>query len=201
MADPLLSQPQRFWSETAAIVSPHRAQNAAIRQHLPDHLRSGAFVETVDRIQGKERDAVILSYCVADPEFALAEGEFIFSSERLNVAVTRARSKLVMIISRRLLEAVPAEQETMDKAELLREFVYSCAEVAETKSRGQPGGSSAFRSARAALWATMPSSTSRTSPLQLSRKSLNSLLSTRASLRQSATSLPVASGRRPSSAM
>jgi hypothetical protein len=139
MADPLLSQPQRFWSETAAIVSPHRAQNAAIRQHLPDHLRSDAFVETVDRIQGKERDAVILSYCVADPEFALAEGEFIFSSERLNVAVTRARSKLVMIISRRLLEAVPAEQETMDKAELLREFVYSCAEVAETEIEGPAG--------------------------------------------------------------
>jgi hypothetical protein len=128
-----------FWSEAAAIVSPHRAQNAAIRQNLPDSLRSGAFVETVDRIQGKERDAVILSYCVADPEFALAEGEFIFSSERLNVAVTRARSKLVMIISKRLLEAVPAEQETMDKAELLREFVYSCVSVAETELEGPSG--------------------------------------------------------------
>lgn len=132
-------QAGHFWSETAAIVSPHRAQNAAIRQNLPDGLRSGAFVETVDRIQGKERDAVILSYCVADPEFALAEGEFIFSSERLNVAVTRARSKLVMIISKRLLEAVPAEQETMDKAELLREFVYSCVSVAETELEGPSG--------------------------------------------------------------
>ena len=39
-------------SETAAIVSPHRAQNAAIRQKLPDHLRAGAFVETVDRELG-----------------------------------------------------------------------------------------------------------------------------------------------------
>jgi hypothetical protein len=132
-------QAERFWSETAAIVSPHRAQNAAIRQHLPDTLRSAAFVETVDRIQGKERDAVILSYCVSDPEFALAEGDFIFSSERLNVAVTRARSKLVMLISRRLLEAVPAEQETMDKAELLREFVFSCAPVAETELVGPAG--------------------------------------------------------------
>jgi hypothetical protein len=132
-------EPARFWSEHAAIVSPHRAQNAAIRQNLPDGLRAGAFVETVDRIQGKERDAVILSYCVADPEFALAEGEFIFSPERLNVAVTRARSKLVLIISRRLLEAVPAEQETMDKAELLREFVFSCAPVTDTELVGPQG--------------------------------------------------------------
>jgi hypothetical protein len=128
-----------FWSEVAAVVSPHRAQNALIRQKLPPSLREGAFVETVDRIQGKEWDAVILSYCVADPEFALAEGEFIFSSERLNVAVTRARSKLVMIISKRLLEAVPAEQEVMDKAEVLREFVYSCPLVTQTEITGPLG--------------------------------------------------------------
>lgn len=124
--------PGRFWREIAAVVSPHRAQNAAIRALMPATLKADAFIETVDRIQGKERDAIILSYCVADPEFALAEADFIFSPERLNVASTRARTKLVLIISRRLLEAAPAEQETMDKAELLREFVYSCSFVTET---------------------------------------------------------------------
>ena len=128
-----------FWSEVAAIVSPHRAQNAAIRAMIPATMRSDAFVETVDRIQGKERDAVILSYCVSDPEFALAEAEFIFSSERLNVASTRARTKLVLIISRRLLQAVPGEQEMMDKAELLREFVYSCDLLAEATLDGPAG--------------------------------------------------------------
>ena len=128
-----------FWSEFAAIVSPHRAQNAAIRAMLPATMRSDAFVETVDRIQGKERDAVILSYCVSDPEFALAEAEFIFSSERLNVASTRARTKLVLIISRCLLQAVPGEQEAMDKAELLREFVYSCDLLAEAVLDGPAG--------------------------------------------------------------
>ena len=131
--------PAAFWSEVAAVVSPHRAQNAAIRALIPTALRADAFVETVDRIQGKERDAIILSYCVADPEFALAEADFIFSPERLNVASTRARTKLVLIISRRLLEAAPAEQETMDKAELLREFVYSCDYVTETIVDGPAG--------------------------------------------------------------
>ncbi|WP_342657223.1 AAA domain-containing protein [Sphingomonas sp. NY01] len=131
--------PADFWSETAAVVSPHRAQNATIRALMPAAHKPDAFVETVDRIQGKERDAIILSYCVADPEFALAEAEFIFSPERLNVASTRARTKLVLLISRRLLEAAPAEQETMDKAELLREFVYSCGYVTETVLDG-PGG-------------------------------------------------------------
>jgi hypothetical protein len=131
----------RFWADVAAVVSPHRAQNAAIREALPEALKADAFVETVDRIQGKERDAVILSYCVSDPEFALAEAEFIFSSERLNVASTRARSKLVMIISKRLLDAVPTDQTLMDKAEIVREFVFSCEAVAETDFDGPSGRS------------------------------------------------------------
>ena len=96
-----------FWKESLAIVSPHRAQNAAIRTALPPDLLANAFVETVDRIQGKERDAVIMSYCVADAEFAVAEADFIFAPERLNVAITRAKTKLIVLVSRRLLVAVP----------------------------------------------------------------------------------------------
>ncbi|WP_368923510.1 AAA domain-containing protein [Brevundimonas vancanneytii] len=116
-----------FWKESLAIVSPHRAQNAAIRAALPPDLLTNAFVETVDRIQGKERDAVIMSYCVADAEFAVAEADFIFAPERLNVAITRAKTKLIVLVSRRLLEAVPGDQEAMDKAERLREFVFGAA--------------------------------------------------------------------------
>src|SRR3546814_10581836 len=65
-----------FWSQRLAVVSPHRAQSATIRNALPEALRGGAFIETVDRIQGTERDAILLSYCVADAEFALSEGDF-----------------------------------------------------------------------------------------------------------------------------
>ncbi|POF32613.1 AAA domain-containing protein [Roseibium marinum] len=128
-----------FWVQRLAMVSPHRSQNAKIRNALPDRLRAGAFVETVDRIQGKERDAVVLSYCVADAEFALAEADFIFAPERLNVAITRARAKLIVLVSRRLLEAVPADQEQMDKAELLREFVFSAEATGEIDLRGPSG--------------------------------------------------------------
>jgi hypothetical protein len=128
-----------LWTEHLAIISPHRAQNALIREGLPTDLRRQAFVETIDRIQGKERDAILLSYCVADAEFALAEGEFIFSSERLNVAITRARTKLIVVVSRRLLDAVPSDQEVMDKAELLREFVFSATKKGEAIVSGPEG--------------------------------------------------------------
>jgi superfamily I DNA and/or RNA helicase len=86
--------PEAIWQERLAIVSPHRARNAAIRAALAnDGAGKGAVVETVDKIQGKERDAIIASYAVSDPEFALAEAEFIFSLERLNVTITCARTK------------------------------------------------------------------------------------------------------------
>ena len=37
-------------------------------------------------------------------EFALAEKEFIYSRNRLNVSITRARGKTVLLVSRALLE-------------------------------------------------------------------------------------------------
>ena len=114
-----------FWVEDLAIVSPHRAHNSEIRKQLHSEISEGAFVETIHRIQGKERRAIILSYCVCDAEFALAEAEFIFSPELLNVASTRARQKLIVIISKRLLDAIPNDQELVDKAQLLREFICS----------------------------------------------------------------------------
>ena len=44
---------------------------------------------------------------MSDPEFALKEAEFIYGLNRLNVAITRARSKTVLCLPRPLLEATP----------------------------------------------------------------------------------------------
>ena len=122
--------PARFWADGFALISPHRAQNAALRRRLGPSAAE-PFVETVDRIQGRERDVVVATYAVSDPEFALAEADFIFSPERLNVAITRARSKLVVVVARKLLEIVPPRQETLDKAEVLREFAFAYPSVGE----------------------------------------------------------------------
>lgn len=122
--------PAEYWEHRLAVVSPHRAQNSLIRATLSAHPDGdGCIVETVDRIQGRERDAIVASYTVSDPEFALAEAAFIFSRERLNVTVTRARSKLIVIVSHQLLKVVPGEQDVLDDAEALREFVFGAREV------------------------------------------------------------------------
>ncbi|MED5370938.1 MAG: AAA domain-containing protein [Myxococcota bacterium] len=129
-----------LWHEHLAVVSPHRAQNSMIRQRLrTTGLDRDCVVETVDRIQGRERDSIIASYTVSDPEFAQMEADFIFSPERFNVTVTRARTKLILIVSRRLLSVIPDEQETFERAQVLRNYVYESHELATWDVRG-PGG-------------------------------------------------------------
>ena len=83
--------------------------------------QSPPFVDTVDKMQGQEADAVIVSYGVSDPEFAMQEAEFIYGLNRLNVAITRARSKCVVCLPRPLLEAPP---QVLDLPEAARGLAF-----------------------------------------------------------------------------
>jgi len=96
----------QFWREGLFIVSPHHLQIEAIQNHLGNqrNWRFHPFVDTVDKMQGQEANAVIVSYGVSDVETAINEAEFIYSLNRLNVSVTRARSKCIVFIPRPLLE-------------------------------------------------------------------------------------------------
>jgi len=70
------------------VVSPFRAQVVLLRQRLAG---TGVSVDTVERFQGGERDIMILS-------FVRPRGTgFVFDERRLNVAITRARRKLVLV--------------------------------------------------------------------------------------------------------
>ena len=84
------------------VVAPYRAQGREIRNLLrsvvPDaSVRRQIVTDTVERMQGQERDLVILSLTTSNPAFAANLAEFFFQPERLNVAITRPRSKLIII--------------------------------------------------------------------------------------------------------
>ncbi len=98
-----------FFSQGVFVVSPHRAQIRAIRSELRARREwtSPPFVDTVDRMQGQEAEAVIISYGVSDPEYALREADFIYSVQRLNVSVTRAQSKTIVFLPRPLVDGLP----------------------------------------------------------------------------------------------
>jgi DNA replication ATP-dependent helicase Dna2 len=83
------------------IVTPYRAQGRAVRNLLArrfGHAAARAVVaDTVERMQGQERELIILSLATGDEVFLAAVAPFFFQPERLNVSITRAISKLIVI--------------------------------------------------------------------------------------------------------
>jgi ATP-dependent exoDNAse (exonuclease V) beta subunit len=123
--------PEAFAAEGIAVLAPHRAQNSAIRQALllrgfGTEERPMPVVDTVDKLQGQERDVVIVSYGVADAEYAEAEAEFLLSSNRFNVAATRARHKLIVLCAAPVLGVVPTDRSVLLDAMMLKEYRAYC---------------------------------------------------------------------------
>jgi uncharacterized protein len=83
------------------VVSPYNVQVNYLRSILPD----GARVGTVDKFQGQEAPAVLISMATSSAEDMPRTMEFLYSRNRLNVAISRARSLAVVVASPRLLEA------------------------------------------------------------------------------------------------
>lgn len=101
---------EAFFNKGVFVVCPHRAQNRVLRRELRARREwsSPPFADTVDKMQGQEAEAVLISYGVSDPEYALMESEFIYAVQRLNVAVTRGRTKTVVFLPRPLIDGLPA---------------------------------------------------------------------------------------------
>ena len=95
-----------FWRRGLFVVSPHHVQIRAIHRALASRRawQSTPFVDTVDKMQGQQAESVVVSYGVSDVETAAQEAAFIYSLNRLNVSVTRARSKCVVCLPRPLLK-------------------------------------------------------------------------------------------------
>jgi len=114
------------------VVVPYRAQSREIRAllktALPDaETRQHIVVDTVERMQGQEREAVIVSLTTSNPTFAAHLAEFFFQPERFNVAVTRPRSKLIIVGSRYVLNAQPDDPNQQAAVALFRDLIDSCS--------------------------------------------------------------------------
>jgi uncharacterized protein len=83
------------------VVAPYNAQVAALRRALPE----GVAVGTVDKFQGREAPIVIYSMTSSSAEDAPRGLEFLFSRNRLNVAVSRAQALCIVVASPELARA------------------------------------------------------------------------------------------------
>ena len=74
-----------------AVIAPYAAQVRWLRQNSPNER---VEIDTVDGFQGREKEAVIISLVRSNPE---GEIGFLADARRMNVALTRARRKLIVI--------------------------------------------------------------------------------------------------------
>ena len=113
------------------VVVPHRAQRAALRESVPAlTLRdpvTGAIlcsaVDTVERFQGDERTAILVSATESDRAYVLASSEFLLDPRRLTVALSRAKRKMVLVASRSVFTVFSADEETFAQAQLWKNLL------------------------------------------------------------------------------
>lgn len=96
------------WQEIGVVV-PFRRQARYVRRRLaarqPDRVSPAALtIDTVERMQGQEREVVVVSFTTSDEDFALRLKDFLFLPQRINVAATRPRTKLFIVASPDLLK-------------------------------------------------------------------------------------------------
>ena len=117
--DSLASDDGNFWKDktkedgtylegTCGIISPHHEHINRLKTSISSKLdlsRGDIFIGTVDKLQGKERKTVIVSYGVSESEKIANESEFIFSRNRFNVSITRGKAKTIVILSDGIAES------------------------------------------------------------------------------------------------
>ncbi len=91
-------------SDDIAVITPYNAQIRLIKKHFEQNGIEGIEIGSVDGFQGREKEVVFLSTVRSNSVGAIG---FVADKRRLNVAMTRARSKLVVFGNRHTLENDP----------------------------------------------------------------------------------------------
>ena len=76
------------------VITPYAAQSARLQRELGALIDAGLEVDSVDGFQGREKRVIVFSAVRSNDR---AEVGFLADARRLNVAVTRAKQKLVVI--------------------------------------------------------------------------------------------------------
>lgn len=110
-----------FSEKNILVVAPYNAQVRTLRDRLP----TGIEVGTVDRFQGLEAEVVIVSMTTSSGDYLPRNIEFLYDKNRLNVAVSRARSLAIVVANPKLLEVdckTPEQMALVNTLCWLREY-------------------------------------------------------------------------------
>jgi DNA replication ATP-dependent helicase Dna2 len=120
--------------EEIGVVVPYRAQSRLIRSLIRRNLQDSEItnrlvVDTVERMQGQEREVIIVSFATASAKFASQIADFLFQPQRLNVAVTRPRTKLILVGSHNMLNADQYDESQKETIDMLRDLISGCHQI------------------------------------------------------------------------
>jgi uncharacterized protein len=99
--------PRPLEQKDIIVVAAFNAQVRLIRRHLDDARMTNIKVGTVDKFQGREEVAVIVSMATSTTEDLPRGIDFLLSPNRLNVAISRAQWSCHLIHSPALRSAAP----------------------------------------------------------------------------------------------
>ena len=135
---------RKFFGNGIGIVVPHTAQRTAVRNRLFDDFKTilpeGGYtdvelreiingsVDTVERFQGQERDLIISGYVLGNEDAIASEEAFIYDKCRMNVIISRARYKAIVLASRELMNNISDDIKIIDLQrpfQLLKDYCNS----------------------------------------------------------------------------
>ncbi|KKN32511.1 hypothetical protein LCGC14_0813110 [marine sediment metagenome] len=136
------AQERLFWRETVGVVAPHNAQGRLIIRQLYDKLIDPSkpltclnhselmnllinTIYSVEKFQGSDRELIISSIGISDKDQLNAESEFIYNINRFNVLTSRAKSKIILIASKRFFKYIPKDRNIMEEAAHIRNYALN----------------------------------------------------------------------------
>lgn len=117
------------------VVAPYNAQVAEIAATVERRLGVRPNVGTVDRFQGREAPVAVFSMTTSTPEEAPRDLEFLYSGNRLNVAISRAQGLAILVASPALLRVACRTPEQMRLVNAFCRLV----EIASIQAGRDPG--------------------------------------------------------------
>ncbi len=99
------------------VVTPYRAQVRTVKRTLKnrfpkltdDHFKQ-LFIDTVDSIQGQQRKFIIYTMANSYPLESMRRLDFFFNPNRLNVSITRATNKCIVLAHKFVFDKIESDE-------------------------------------------------------------------------------------------
>ena len=87
-----------------AVITPFRKQVRLIRSKASERISKDdcPLIDTVERLQGQDVECIILSFASSNEKYIGDVKEFLFNPNRLNVMISRAKTKVVIFGSKKI---------------------------------------------------------------------------------------------------